>query len=771
MSRIDLRSALAAAAVVAFLAFAQAADAWTKTLTFEGGAVGQVAQGANAFDAANSQVLFDGTTVKNGTRSAAVSVSSCASFWPTHAEEWPAEAVGYGGQMWARMWVYLPSNWSWASCYPEQADRIKWIRFTTTAGSVSILLSENGYIRPSNEPLGAANYEEPVMWNAYNEVSPTVDQGTLQKGQWVELEMYVYFHETAGIFRIWKNGTLIFQHRNTKTVPAGTGLYYTQYWGTWNRNAYVLGPGTSQAFYVDDLTLQTDVPTNVDAYGNRMISTSGVADTTPPSVTGTSPSGQQTCSSNPRDVTLTATTNEPATCRMATSDMAYDSMTDAFDSTGGASHSETKSLACGASYTYYVRCADYSGNTMTSSAQISFSIAAAGADTTPPVISSPSPSGALACTSNPMPVQLSVTTDEAATARMATSDMAYDSMTDAFDSTGGTSHSEVKSLACGQSYTYYVRAADGAGNKTPASTVISFSIQAQTGQGTLLVEPFEDSQFASRGWYDGTGGAIVSGGISGNCLECSFASGGTTCSGGVPKRRLFAASDTLYISFYVKFAAGWTSSNRSYHPHLFYVLSDLDSQWAGPSDTWQTLYIEENEGRARVGAADGQAIDEAHIGVDLCASSENRAVHGCNGICDGNAWDSIDCYDTGGSGGYQNGRMAASPVVFQPGQWHRVEVYYALNSVVGGVARKDGAMKLWVDGELKVNQTNMIYRTGARPTLRMNQLILSPYMGDGSPIAQKFWLDELIVAQSMPDGPAAPPVGGAAFKAFSGIWN
>lgn len=376
MSRIE-KPIASVAVLLCTVVFSGPLYAWTKTLTFESGTVGQVANGSDAFDDAGSQVLYSNTRAKSGSQSAAVTMGSCTSFWPTHTAEYPADSVSYGGRLWARMWVFLQSGWSWAGCDPGQADRIKWIRFTTSAGSISVLLSQNGYIRPSNEPYGASGYEEPVFANSYNEVSPSVSEGTVPANQWVELELYVYFHETAGVVRIWKDGILVFQDTNVKTVPNGVGLSYTQYWGTWNQNPYVLGSGTSQTFWVDDLTLQTDVPDNVDAYGNRMISTGGGGgggDTTPPVISSGSPSGTLTCAVDPRDVTISVATNEPAACRMATSDIAYDSMTDIFASTGGYSHSETKQLSCGSYYTYYIRCADAADNKNTTSYTVSFTI-------------------------------------------------------------------------------------------------------------------------------------------------------------------------------------------------------------------------------------------------------------------------------------------------------------------------------------------------------------------------------------------------------------
>jgi hypothetical protein len=83
------------------------------------------------------------------------------------------------------------------------------------------------------------------------------------------------------------------------------------------------------------------------------------------------------CSSDPRTVTLTGTTDEPATCKWHDSDVAYDSMSNTFSTTGGTSHSTTSdSLACDASYTKYVRCKDDLNNKASSSVSVNFTISA-----------------------------------------------------------------------------------------------------------------------------------------------------------------------------------------------------------------------------------------------------------------------------------------------------------------------------------------------------------------------------------------------------------
>jgi len=97
-------------------------------------------------------------------------------------------------------------------------------------------------------------------------------------------------------------------------------------------------------------------------------------------------------------------------------------------------------------------------------------------DTTPPVLSNALPSGTLAAGTTQ--TTLSVTSNENATCRYATTaGTAYASMTSTFATTGGTAHSTVVAgLANGQSYSYYVRCQDSAGNANTADTAIGFAV-------------------------------------------------------------------------------------------------------------------------------------------------------------------------------------------------------------------------------------------------------------------------------------------------------
>ena len=104
-----------------------------------------------------------------------------------------------------------------------------------------------------------------------------------------------------------------------------------------------------------------------------------------------------------------------------------------------------------------------------------FPVTIGGGDTTPPVISSPLPTGTQASVvSN---IALALTTDEAANCRYDLNGGSdYDSMAD-YTSTGGTSHSATMNVLPGRVYALAAKCRDAAGN-TSASSAWRFAIPA-----------------------------------------------------------------------------------------------------------------------------------------------------------------------------------------------------------------------------------------------------------------------------------------------------
>lgn len=284
----------------------------------------------------------------------------------------------------------------------------------------------------------------------------------------------------------------------------------------------------------------------------------------------------------------------------------------------------------------------------------------------------------------------------------------------------------------------------------------------------LIEERFEDANFAARGWYDSNGFILSSAEhIPGSIRSAEFrwlrGARNTTFGGGI--RRKFPASESVYVSYWVKYSSDYTGSNKPYHPHEFNLLTTENSDYVGPAFTHLTGYIEQNEGRPMLLIQDGQNIDQSRIKQDLTAVTENRSVAGCNGD-NADGYSSIDCYNAGTA--YWNGKAwKADQIYFQdaPGRyyksdWHHIEAYFRLNSIANGKGVADGQLKYWYDGALLIDHDNVLMRTAAHPNMKWNQLLIAPYIGDGSPVEQTMWLDDLRLATGPPpidsDGDGMP---------------
>jgi uncharacterized protein YjdB len=293
------------------------------------------------------------------------------------------------------------------------------------------------------------------------------------------------------------------------------------------------------------------------------------------------------------------------------------------------------------------------------------------------------------------------------------------------------------------------------------SNIASGTTAASTGGGTLVQENFNDANLQARGWYDG-GAATIStsefhggpGSIGARFLAGAVASSWTT------KRHLFTPSSTVYVSYWVKYSTNWVGSGQPYHPHEFVILSDLEADWDGLSNNYLTAYIEQvynNGGRPQLALQDGKNVNVS-LGTppnNLVGVTENRSVSGCNGHTESFGVDAWTCYDM--PPWYSAKEYHAATVAFQPtpgpgykADWNHVEAYFQMNSVVGGIGQMDGIVRYWFNGVLVIDRTNVLLRTGAHPTLNFKQIVLAPYIGDGSPVDQTVWYDDLTVATAKP---------------------
>lgn len=273
---------------------------------------------------------------------------------------------------------------------------------------------------------------------------------------------------------------------------------------------------------------------------------------------------------------------------------------------------------------------------------------------------------------------------------------------------------------------------------------------------TLFQESFEDANLSSRGWYDNPTPLLSTAehvADSVRSIEYRFNAGSTTPTAGSALRKKFTPTDSVYLSYYVKYGANWVGSQRPYHPHEFHFLTNLDGDWSGLSFTRLTAYVEQNGGTPLLGIQDGANVDQARVGQDLTAITEQRGVAGCNGSSDGYP---DNCY-LGGSGYVNEKKWTAASRYFTDtagpfykNDWHFVEAYFKLNTISGGKGVNDGIVQYWFDGQLVIDRRNVLLRTGANATMQFNQFVIAPYIGDGSPVTQSMWIDNLTVGTARP---------------------
>lgn len=280
----------------------------------------------------------------------------------------------------------------------------------------------------------------------------------------------------------------------------------------------------------------------------------------------------------------------------------------------------------------------------------------------------------------------------------------------------------------------------------------------------LVDESFEDDDFSD--WYDDTRLVTTTAQhIPGSqrAAQFRFARGEQQPGRRGAIRHEFTETDSVYLRYYVKYSDNWIGSGQAFHPHQFHFLSNREGRWSPLSANWLNVYVEANGGTPQIQIQDAKNIDQSRIGADLTRITEQRAVGGCNGDADGHG--AGDCY--GPAGQKVNGKLWRAPQVWftnergprYKGDWHKVEAYIKLNSIVGGRGVADGVIRYFYDDQAVINVNNAMLRTGANAGLKFKELVIAPYIAGegerGSPVDQTFWVDDLSVATAPPAESAA----------------
>ncbi len=341
---------------------------------------------------------------------------------------------------------------------------------------------------------------------------------------------------------------------------------------------------------------------------------------------------------------------------------------------------------------------------------------------------------------------------------------------DSETATGGSGGAGATTGASSTTGTTAATSTGAGGSSTGTSSGGGDNADIPGGGTVLLEERFDDASFDARGWYDGAAGTIDAAEHapgSASSFQCAFQPGGTACAAGKPARHKLTPSSSMYMGFWIKFSPGWVGSGLPYHPHMLHFLTDEDTDWVGPAHTFLTTYTEIVGGRAMLALQDSKNVDlacilqndDSFVGCNgdfaTYPFTEARSACACNGL-DGDL-DGRDCFPNGDGTWYSSRAWRTPGQVFVDGAgpndqtaWHFVEVYFELNSIQNGVGVPDGKIRWVQDGQTLIKYDQVLMRTGAHPSMQFNQLAFLPYIGDGSPIAQSFWIDDLVVATAKP---------------------
>lgn len=273
---------------------------------------------------------------------------------------------------------------------------------------------------------------------------------------------------------------------------------------------------------------------------------------------------------------------------------------------------------------------------------------------------------------------------------------------------------------------------------------------------TLLSESFENDSWSARSWYDGTDSTgTTSGGYSGNALEWTWTSSATKPTGFSTIRRKFTASNEFLIEYYVKYETGWRGSGQNYHPHLVQIASSEDTDYQGTGDSNSMLYFESVANTSspytnyyQVAHQDMQRVNQSEgtPPVDLRETTETRSANHCNTPYSASGATGGDCY-ADGADYYSANRWRAQAITIPANEWVLVQVYIKGNTFSGGEGNFDGILRAWVGGDLAVESEQVLFAAGVyESVMAWDKLILAPYIGDGSPIEQSMWIDELTIS-------------------------
>jgi hypothetical protein len=231
---------------------------------------------------------------------------------------------------------------------------------------------------------GAAMMENPLVApTQFSQITYSQDPGTSGwPGVMTRIQgatngsgyLAIVYSEQVMLYRVDDTGSLAWNLLASASASAGTAPRQLRLESQGNTHRVIFN-GTFLISYTDPNNVYSaGQPGIAAATFSYILSFSGGVLVPGPVLSGGQPTGVLPASTT--QATLSLTTNENATCRYSTTPgVAYTSMVNTFNTTGGTSQSTlVTGLVSGTNYSYYVRCQDASGNADSYDYTITFSV-------------------------------------------------------------------------------------------------------------------------------------------------------------------------------------------------------------------------------------------------------------------------------------------------------------------------------------------------------------------------------------------------------------
>lgn len=228
------------------------AFAWLLKSDFELGTIAERASGTSGFGEAGQRNLFSNAGAFQGQQSSSISWLAGDTGYVNSTGRITFPEVSDSEEIWIRGYFLFQEGWSFI-CSPV----IKIIRAHVVKsdglnrGHVSIFAGSSGNIIYSNE-VNFTQYNTPVLFDI---------------GIWQAIELYIRFSVTNPVVRIWKNGELVYERTDEKTLAISSDksreAYFMPYWNG--------GAPKAQTQFLDNIVITNEAPNNFDIHGNPMI--------------------------------------------------------------------------------------------------------------------------------------------------------------------------------------------------------------------------------------------------------------------------------------------------------------------------------------------------------------------------------------------------------------------------------------------------------------------------------------------------------------------